>query len=188
MRALQTLRNFRPGVVGVNPSNKSAQLVHLQPVSSICQQNSAVQRDEGDSCAEMVTVQFRGNEISVAKGSKLRTALLEKGLSPHNGQALLINCRGMGTCGTCAVKIEGKVVPEVWTTKESIRLNLPPHGPPQNVNLRLACSVQVDGDLTVTKFNKFWGQGEVPVGPASVTDRVTPLGDIEFILDSRKKL
>ncbi|OAE29783.1 hypothetical protein AXG93_1513s1090 [Marchantia polymorpha subsp. ruderalis] len=161
MRGLQSVQSFRPGVVGVKAAKKkAAQLVHLQPVSSLSRQNSTVPRDEGgdSGAAEMVTVRFRGNEISVAKGTKLRTALLENGLSPHNGQALLINCRGMGTCGTCAVKIEGKVVPEAWTTRETIRLNFPPHGPPQNANLRLACQVQVEGDLTVTKFNKFWGQ------------------------------
>lgn len=31
--------------------------------------------------------------------------------------------RGLGTCGTCAVKIEGNVAPAEWTAQERLRLN-----------------------------------------------------------------
>lgn len=31
--------------------------------------------------------------------------LLHGGVSPHNDKARAINCRGLGTCGTCAVEI-----------------------------------------------------------------------------------
>ena len=71
----------------------------------------------------------------------LRTALLRTGLTPHNGRAQLINCRGLGTCGTCAVEIKGAVSPTCWNAKESLRLNFPPHGSPGNQKLRLACQV-----------------------------------------------
>lgn len=40
-----------------------------------------------------------------ARGATLRTAMLEAGVTPHNGRAALINCRGLGTCGTCAVEV-----------------------------------------------------------------------------------
>jgi len=43
--------------------------------------------------------------VEVQRGTTLRTALLLNGLSPHNGRAQLINCRGLGTCGTCAVEV-----------------------------------------------------------------------------------
>lgn len=71
----------------------------------------------------------------------LRTALLRSGVTPHNGQAQLINCRGLGTCGTCAVEIEGDVSPKSWNAKEGLRLNFPPHKSPGNQKLRLACQV-----------------------------------------------
>lgn len=52
-----------------------------------------------------VQVSYQGHTFSVLQGTKLRTALLQNGVSPHNGNAKLINCRGLGTCGTCAVEI-----------------------------------------------------------------------------------
>eukprot|EP00968_Pinguiococcus_pyrenoidosus_P009340 scaffold731_cov261-Pinguiococcus_pyrenoidosus.AAC.86 len=56
-------------------------------------------------------VEFRGQTVLVNHGELLRTSLLRRKLTPHNGQAKLINCRGLGTCGTCAVRIEGPVEP-----------------------------------------------------------------------------
>ena len=76
------------------------------------------------------------------RGATLRTAMLQAGVTPHNGRASLINCRGLGTCGTCAVEIRGEVEPREWTTQESLRLNFPPHGAPGNQRLRLACQVR----------------------------------------------
>jgi hypothetical protein len=52
-----------------------------------------VRGDEPLKAEEMVSVQFRGNEIKVPRGTVLRTALLQHGLSPHNEGAVLINCR-----------------------------------------------------------------------------------------------
>ncbi len=48
---------------------------------------------------------FRGQPVRVRRGALLRTALLKAGLTPHNGDARLICCRGLGTCGTCAVEV-----------------------------------------------------------------------------------
>jgi hypothetical protein len=31
---------------------------------------------------------------------------MKRGISPHNGKSRLINCRGLGTCGTCAVEVK----------------------------------------------------------------------------------
>ena len=77
------------------------------------------------------------------RGATLRTAMLQAGVTPHNGRATLINCRGLGTCGTCAVEIRGEVEPREWTTQETLRLNFPPHSAPANQRLRLACQVRL---------------------------------------------
>lgn len=69
-----------------------------------------------------------------------------------------------------------------WTKRRSNRLNLPSHA-----YMRYACSVQGDGDLTMTKFNKFWKQGKLPVGTALITSRVILLGGLEFIVDICKE-
>ena len=110
---------------------------------------------------------FRGKEIRAKPGQRLRTALLLGGESPHNGGANAINCRGLGTCGTCAVEIvpSGAVTPRDWTDAERIRLNFPPHGPPGNAKLRLSCQVRLGGDCEVVKRDKFWGQGDDVLGP-----------------------
>ncbi|GIL50661.1 hypothetical protein Vafri_6790, partial [Volvox africanus] len=133
----------------------------------------------------MVKVRFRGQEVAVPCGTKLRTALLKSGLTPHSEGAVYINCRGIGSCGTCAVEISrGEVQPSSWTTAERLRLNFPPHSAPNNTRLRLACQVSCMSDLEVIKYDKFWGEGNCPLPdlqskPASVA----PLGTLEFVLD-----
>jgi len=130
-------------------------------------------------------VRFKGAEIPARRGETLRTALLRSGVTtPHNGRAQLINCRGLGTCGTCAVEIRGKVWPASWNAKERLRLNFPPHAPPGNERLRLACQVRVEGDLEVTKYDKFWGQGDAETADRSFS---TPFGELEFLLDAGKR-
>lgn len=121
-------------------------------------------------------------------GELLRTAALRRGLvSPHNGRANAFNCRGLGTCGTCAVEIEGDSLTD-RNAIETFRLSVPPgHGrdstgtgtrPP----LRLACQVPVRGDLVVTKRTGFWGQYDDVAKPSKPTK---PLGELEFILDKK---
>ena len=129
----------------------------------------------------------------------------------------------MGTCGTCAVEIystegtdeneigNGKgsssaIEPAERNTKEKLRLNFPPHGSSdQSSNLRLACQVQVMGDITVKKRTGFWGQ-DAPSGggmnadngkgsninspndDGSLAEEYEPqlwFGDLEYILDDK---
>lgn len=90
------------------------------------------------------TVFFKGTVLVAEHGETLRSALLRTGkVTPHNGKAQLINCRGLGTCGTCAVALEGEVSPASWNAQERLRLNFPPHRPPNNERLRLACQVHI---------------------------------------------
>ncbi len=48
------------------------------------------------------------------------------------------------------------VSPANW--KDKARRSLPPHSIDRD--LRLACQTKVLGDISVTKYNGFWGQGE----------------------------
>ncbi len=107
----------------------------------------------------MVNIQAQGKIISCARGANLRQVLLKNGVNLYNSNASMINCRGIGTCGTCAVVIEGEVSEAQW--REKARLFVPPHSP--DSDQRLSCHVKVLGDIKVTKYNGFWGQGSKTV-------------------------
>jgi ferredoxin len=107
----------------------------------------------------MPTVRFRGTEIECSEGAVLRDVLLDAGVSPHNGSADALNCRGHGTCGTCAVEVESDSearpsISDVGAVERG-RLVVPPHDP--GSGLRLACQTRVYGDIVVTKHPGFWG-------------------------------
>lgn len=102
----------------------------------------------------MPAIQFRGREIECKEGAVLRSALLEAAQSPHNGRADALNCHGHGTCGTCAVAVEGTV--SEMSAGERRRLSFPPHD--LDSGLRLACQTRVEGDVVVEKYPGFWGQ------------------------------
>ena len=104
-----------------------------------------------------VRVRFAGRTVAVRRGANLRRALLRAGLPLYNAPAGVIHCRGMGTCGTCAVAVEGS--PEALnppTRVERWRLGFPPHA--GDGRLRLACQCRVLGDLALTKYPGLWGQ------------------------------
>lgn len=103
---------------------------------------------------EQFKVQYNGKTVRVAKGTNLRKALLANGLSPYNGASKHLNCKGLGSCGTCAVKLS--VDPGPITKMEKWRLSFPPHT--KGSGLRLACQVTVCCDMKVTKGKGFWGE------------------------------
>lgn len=107
----------------------------------------------------MPIVNAQGKQIECPTGANLRQVLLQAGVELHNGRSTLINCRGIGTCGTCTVQVEGEVSEENW--RDRARRSLPPHTLAQN--RRLACQTRVLGSVRVTKFDGFWGQGTTPV-------------------------
>ena len=92
--------------------------------------------------------------LEFIEGANLRMVLLRARLPLYNGAARAIHCRGFGTCGTCAVRIEGEVSEP--TAVERWRLGFPPHH--RESGLRLACQCNVLGDLEVTKYEGLWGQ------------------------------
>ncbi len=97
----------------------------------------------------------QGKRIKCQHGDNLRNILLQNGIDLYNGNAKVINCRGIGTCGTCAVEIDGEVSEVNW--RDKTRRSLPPHSPTSS--RRLACQTKVLGDVRVTKYDGFWGQG-----------------------------
>ena len=102
----------------------------------------------------MPTVRFAGQSIECLAGANLRMVLLRARLPLYHNVAKALHCRGFGTCGTCAVRIDGPVSEP--TAIEKVRLGLPPHS--HQAGLRLACQVSVLGDLSVTKFEGLFGQ------------------------------
>lgn len=102
----------------------------------------------------MLKIKFKGQTVYCEKGDNLRKALRKANLSPHNGETEWFNCKALGSCGTCAVKINGAVSP--LTKMEKWRLNFPPHKIENG--LRLACQCSVLGDLEIVKYDGFWGQ------------------------------
>ena len=103
----------------------------------------------------MVKVQAQGKTIECDRTANLRQVLLQNGIPVYNGNAAIVNCHGLGTCGTCAVEVQGEVSQPSW--REKSRLSLPPHSPTSN--RRLSCQTQILGDTQVTKYDGFWGQG-----------------------------
>lgn len=91
----------------------------------------------------MPIVHFLGRSISCERKARLRSVLLAAGVSPHRGPFKLLNCHGLGSCGTCAVRVEGDVSRPGLL--ESARLLFARRG------VRLACKVRVLGDVRVTR-------------------------------------
>lgn len=74
---------------------------------------------------KMPKVLAEGKTIECVNKSNLRTILLQNGIDLYNDGAKVINCRGIGSCGTCAVKVEGEVSAANW--RDLARRSLPPH-------------------------------------------------------------
>ncbi|MFB6252827.1 MAG: 2Fe-2S iron-sulfur cluster-binding protein [Halobellus sp.] len=101
----------------------------------------------------MPTVEYNGKRIDCDSGERLRDVLLAADLSVHNGPKA-VSCHGHGSCGTCAVEIEGDA--GELSRRERLRLSIPPHDPESG--LRLSCQVRVTDDLVVEKYEGFWGE------------------------------
>ncbi len=104
-------------------------------------------------------------EIEAPVGANLRNEALKAGVNPHSllngmGAAIsraLINCHGLGQCGTCRVKIvRGMENTSPMGLIEKIRFHNPLPDPLPALayvgnedTLRLACQTLVNGDIEV---------------------------------------
>lgn len=104
----------------------------------------------------MLNILAEGKTFEVTEGANLRESLLSQNIDLYNSAAKVLNCHGHGTCGTCLVKVEGKVSEP--TLIEKIRMAIPPHS--GHKDRRLSCQVKVLGDVRVTKFDGFFGEGD----------------------------
>ena len=105
----------------------------------------------------MPTVEHAGETVECEAGAILREVLLDADLPVHSGPRIA-SCHGLGSCGTCAVAVDGEAGEP--TRRERARMRVPPHSP--DSDLRLACQVRVTGDLVVEKRDGFWGTGPAP--------------------------
>ena len=101
----------------------------------------------------MASVDFEGTVVECPEGANLRVVLLRARLRLYRSVSAAMNCRGRGVCGTCAVSIEGEVSEP--TDAEAKRLGRFPHKAEDG--LRLACQVNVRGDLKVRRYPGIWG-------------------------------
>lgn len=62
----------------------------------------------------MPKVLGQGKLIECESQANLGKVLLKNSVNLHNGGSKVINCRGIGTCGTCAVKVEDEVSAANW--------------------------------------------------------------------------
>jgi ferredoxin len=104
----------------------------------------------------MPKITAEGKTFEVAEGTNLREALLAQELDLYGAGAKIFNCRGHGTCGTCLVQVDGAVSDP--TEAETKRTIFHPHSIHQE--RRLACQTTVLGDVRVTKFDGYFGDGE----------------------------
>jgi ferredoxin len=85
-------------------------------------------------------------EFEVGFGSNLFKAALAQSLSLFNGPMKLLHCWGKGYCGACFVEVlHGAAALPERTAVERKKLRDTPE------NVRLACQVQLTGDLVIRK-------------------------------------
>lgn len=112
----------------------------------------------------MPTVTAQGKTFRCKSGANLRQVLMKHNIDLYSPKANYVNCMGIGTCGTCAVEIEGEASAANW--RDTARRSLPPHN--LDRPLRLACQTRVLGDIRVTKYEGFWGhQDAIAWSPTS---------------------
>ena len=203
--------NFSPNTFATTKQKKrNTRLASLYSTSSSSSNDNHDDEtsDEKQQREHVVTwkTATRGNLQFVAyDGELLRTAALRSNVvSPHNDNANYINCRGLGTCGTCAVQIvtqsseddddlddpnpkNPSIEPVNPNAIERFRLSVPPgHGNNETSSkyLRLACQIQVKGNITIQKWDGFWGQYyNTTLSDGSIPTK--PFGQLEYILDTK---
>lgn len=109
---------------------------------------------------ESCTVRFTNwdKTVECKPFTNLRDLALEHDLPLYNALAKYTNCQGHGLCGTCMVE----VTPQKNLTSKGARENL--RFIQVKGNLRLACQVEVTGDIEVTKHRGHFGTKDYKYG------------------------
>ena len=104
-------------------------------------------------------------EIEVPAGSNLRTEARKAGVQLYRGLDKVLNCRGLGLCGTCKVLVKSGM--ENLSPKASMeKFNFYLHPLSMlaviehEAEMRLACQCEVKGDCTVAVRPEFNWYGE----------------------------
>ena len=87
-----------------------------------------------------ITFEKERIQVIVPMHANLREVAVANKIPIYSGLAKVANCKGNGHCGTCRVEIQGPSKPR--NAIEDHKLKDAP-------NLRLACQVEVVGDLSV---------------------------------------
>jgi ferredoxin len=104
-------------------------------------------------------------EIDVPAGANLRQEARKAGVEIYPLHARLLNCRGLGLCGTCRVLVKkGMENLSPKTTMEKINLSAHPLTMLASIGheneTRLSCQVQVNGDCSIETQPAFNWSGE----------------------------
>jgi ferredoxin len=100
----------------------------------------------------MPTITFTSEkkEIQVPAGANLRTEALRAGVQLYPGVHKVLNCHGLGQCGSCRVLItKGMENASRKGLMESARLAVSLAYIGNEQTMRLACQTRVNGDITV---------------------------------------
>ena len=100
----------------------------------------------------MPTITFTSEkkEIQVPAGANLRTEALRAGVQLYPGVHKLLNCHGLGQCGSCRVLItKGMENTSRRGLLESARMAVSLAYIGNEKTMLLACQTKVNGDITV---------------------------------------
>ena len=87
-----------------------------------------------------ITFEKEKIQVLVPMHANLREVAVANKIPIYAGLAAMANCRGNGRCGTCKVEIQGPTKPR--NAIEDSKLKDAP-------TLRLACQIDIQGDLIV---------------------------------------
>ena len=100
-------------------------------------------------------------ELDVPAGANLRDEVRKAGVEVYQGIDRLVNCRGLGMCGTCKVLVKkGMENLNERTLRERFKLATMFSSIGHEDEMRLACQVTVKGDCTIEVRPAFNLSGE----------------------------
>jgi len=101
----------------------------------------------------MPTITFTNEkkEIQVPAGANLRKEALAAGVALYPGVHSIVNCHGLGQCGSCRVLItKGMENTSPRGILEAARMAVSLAYIGNEKSMRLACQTKVQGDISVT--------------------------------------